>query len=133
MTTILFLFTAAAYAEGTMNLRPSEMKGEYLSGTSGPWKAALGSDQTGGSHATLWKTPAGFNSGIHTHSATYHAVVLEGEIENDFKGQKKPIRLKKGGYFAVIAGTPHVTKCVSKTECVFFSVMDRPFDFLPEK
>lgn len=112
MTTVLFLFTVSAIAQGTMNLTPSEMKGKFLSETSGPWKAALGSDQNGGSHATLGKTPAGFNSGFHTHSATYHAVILEGEIENDYKGQKNPGRTKKGGYFAVIAGTPHVTKCV---------------------
>lgn len=130
---LISLSSSLALAQGTMNVKFTDARGEFLSGGRGPWKASLGADPTGGSHATLWKTPAGFDSGYHTHTATYHAVVLEGVIENDYRGQEKPIRLGKGGYFGVLAGTPHVTKCVSKTGCVFFSVMDKPFDFIPQK
>ncbi len=122
--------STVAYEEGLASLNYHDMKGENFGDKA--WRALLANDPVGGTHATMWRLLPGFDSGIHKHTATYHSVVVEGVIENSYPGETKPVRLKKGGYFTVLGGAQHITKCVSKSPCVFLGVMDKPFDFIPK-
>jgi hypothetical protein len=42
---------------------------------------------------------------------------------------KKDVPLPVGSYWSQMAGEGHVTKCISKTDCLFFSVQSGKFDF----
>ncbi len=97
------------------------------------WRAALLTDPNSGANAAMWRLAPGFDSGTHRHSGGYHAVVIDGVMENSYPGQTAPVRLEKGGYFTVVGGSAHITKCVSATPCVFFGVLDKDFDFLAEQ
>lgn len=118
------------YRRGLEEQNLADMRLDQFAPTA--WRAALLTDPNSGANAAMWRLAPGFDSGPHRHTGGYHAVVLDGVIENSYPGQMEPLRLERGGYFSVVGGSAHITKCVSETPCVFFGVLDKPFDFLPE-
>jgi len=97
--------------------------GELMAG------AAYGNLGTG-KHGTFIKMPAGFVSIPHTHTEDYFGVVLEGTAVNSPTGVKD-IALPKGSYWFQKGEEEHVTKCISKTPCLFFLVQPGKFDYVP--
>ena len=85
-----------------------------------------------GRHGTFLKIPPGFVTPNHTHTADYYAVVVKGVMVNVQTGGKE-IRLPVGSYFFQRGEEDHVSKCVSKTECLVFNVQADKFDFIPSK
>ena len=85
-----------------------------------------------GAHGTFVKMPAGFVSDVHIHTADYYAVVISGVGVNSKPGAKE-IQLPVGSYWLQKGGEPHITKCVSPNECIFFLSQPSPFDYLPPK
>ncbi|WP_299593172.1 DUF4437 domain-containing protein [uncultured Tateyamaria sp.] len=90
-------------------------------------------NRNGHAHGTFGRFPANFVTPPHTHSHSYRAVVLSGEMTNPFKGEENPPVLKPGAFWSVAAGSIHTTACVSDTPCEFFMYSDQGFDFKPSE
>jgi beta-alanine degradation protein BauB len=116
---------------GTSNIPFSKLSFKPLGAIEGPNRAIAFGTAEKGAHGFYLKLPAGFDSGLHYHNANYGAVVIEGTIENDYARQNQPVTLTKGGFFATDSKVGHVTRCLSKTECVVYVQMDRAFDAVP--
>lgn len=80
-------------------------------------------------HGTFVKMPAGFVSDLHTHTEDYYAVVIKGVGANHAPGEKD-VALPVGSYWFQRGEEKHVTKCLSKTECLFFIVQPGKFDYV---
>ncbi len=89
-------------------------------------------DLTHGPHGTFIKMPAGFVSALHTHSEDYWGVVVSGVAVNGKPGSTD-VQLPVGSYWYQKGGEPHVTKCVSPNECIFFVSQGGKFDYVPAK
>lgn len=87
-------------------------------------------DLSKGEHGTFIKMPTGFVSAVHTHTHAYFGVVVTGVGVNSAVGDKD-IPLPPGSYWFQPGGKPHVTKCISTTECIFFIHQGDKFDYLP--
>lgn len=92
------------------------------------WRSA-----SGGPHGDLVTFPAGFSSPVHIHTADYHGVVITGTLMNPMGDAETGPELGPGSYYFVPGGQKHVTKCVSKTDCIFYIHQDAAFDFIPVK
>lgn len=90
--------------------------------------AAYGNMATG-KHGSFVKMPSGYGSVPHIHSDDYYAVVVKGVMTNHAP-ETKDVALPVGSYWFQKAGENHVTKCVSKEECLFFIVQPGHFDFV---
>jgi len=98
-------------------------KGELMAGP------AYG-DLQHGRHGTFVRMPHGFKSVVHTHTEDYYAAVIEGVGSNHPVGGRA-LRLPKGSYWFQRGEEPHVTECLSKTDCLFFLVQPGKFDYAP--
>ncbi|WP_085316107.1 DUF4437 domain-containing protein [Derxia lacustris] len=97
----------------------------------GPLKAAVGhGDLTAGAHSTYVKLPAGFSSPLHTHTEDYYAVVITGVVANEVDNAAPDRPLPPGSYWFQKGKAPHVTKCLSTTECVVFITQPGKFDYV---
>jgi hypothetical protein len=80
-------------------------------------------------HGTFGTIPGEMASPPHTHSAPYHGVVIKGTVTNGFNGDPNPPRMGSGSYWYVPANEVHITACVSKEPCLFYTHSDAKFDF----
>ena len=90
-----------------------------------PWK------EEGGRHGDVVRFPAGFDSGPHTHTASYRGVVIEGVLMNPVERESTSVRLPARSTWFVAGGAVHSTKCVSEEDCVFYVHQEADFDFKP--
>ncbi len=86
-------------------------------------------DRASGAHGTFGMIPAETASPSHIHNAAYHGVVVQGEMTDGFNGEANPPHLGPGSYWYVPARAVHVTACVSKVPCLFYTHSDGKFDF----
>lgn len=87
-------------------------------------------DLSTGKHGTFIRMPANFVSDPHIHTEDYFAVVIEGVGANG-PVTGEDIALPAGSYWFQRGEEPHVTKCLSDTDCLFFIVQPGKFDYLP--
>jgi hypothetical protein len=73
--------------------------------------------------------PAGLESEVHTHTEDYYTVVISGVIVNTKVGGTD-VPLPVGSYWFQKGSEPHVTKCISPNEGVFFISPAGKFDNL---
>ena len=95
--------------------------------------APLVGDRFVESYMAMVRLPAGLVSPPHVKSANMFGVVISGTISH-LAIEADPsdeVLLPKGSFYQVPAGLAHVSKCVSKTDCVTFLYQDGKFDFLP--
>lgn len=85
-----------------------------------------------GRHGTFIRMPAGFVSADHIHTQDYYAVVIKGIGANDPVGAKARA-LPVGSYWFQRGEEAHVTRCLSKTDCLFFIVQPGKFDYVVSK
>lgn len=81
----------------------------------------------------LFKTPAGFRPGSHTHSSDDYAVVIEGKMHNFPAGKSEGPALGAGERWHQLANEPHDNYCEPGSECLVFVYMPNGFDFKPAK
>lgn len=86
-------------------------------------------DLTKGPHGTFIKMPAGFVSPVHIHTEDYWGVVISGVAANGLP-DAKDVPLPVGSYWFQKGGEPHVTKCLSPNECIFFIGQQGKFDYV---
>jgi hypothetical protein len=104
---------------------PTGVKSNGLELKAGPVYGNLQS----GKHGTFVRMPAGFSSAVHTHTEDYYAVVIKGVGANHLPGEKD-VPLPTGSYWFQKGEEAHVTKCLSKTDCLFFLVQPGKFDYV---
>lgn len=83
-----------------------------------------------GKHGTFIRMPAGFVSPVHAHTEDYFAVVIKGTGAN-YAPDGKPTALPPGSYWFQRGEENHITRCLSKTDCLFFIVQPGKFDYVP--
>jgi len=84
-----------------------------------------------GPHSNFIKLPANTVSPPHVHTASYYGVVIVGIVTNERVGALNARNLSAGSYWYQRGGEPHVTSCISPTECVIFVTSHGSFDFIP--
>ena len=84
-------------------------------------------------HGTFAKFSGKFQTPFHTHSGSYHGVVIKGEMTNPFQGEVNPPVMGSGSYWFVPANSVHATACVSAEPCEFYFHADSHFDFVEHK
>ena len=92
------------------------------------YAAAAYGDLAHGPHGTFIKMPAGYVSPTHMHTEDYWAVVVSGVMVNK-KPDSPDVPLPVGSYYFQKGGEPHVTKCFSPNECIFFVSKAGKFDY----
>ena len=66
---------------------------------------------------------------IHTHSATYHAVLVKGQTKHwPVGGEAAAVTLNPGSHWSQAGKVPHGDECLS-TQCVLYLQFDGPYDF----
>lgn len=88
-------------------------------------------DLSKGPHGTFIRMPAGFVSHTHIHTGDYWGVVISGVAVNG-KAGSPDVNLPAGSYWFQKGGEPHVTKCVSPNECLFFISQSGKFDYVTD-
>lgn len=105
-----------------MPLDPKNPKGIQISVVQG--------DPTKGPHTILLKMPAGSKSGVHSHTADYSAVVLQGTpTHSDTDVDAKP--LAAGTTWFQPGKQNHNNNCPGAQDCISFISMAGPSDFIP--
>jgi hypothetical protein len=95
--------------------------------------AALVGDRFAEPYMAMVRLPAGLVSPAHTKSANMFGVMISGAMVHSALGADPAAEtvLRKGSFYKIPKDLPHVSKCVSKVECVTFLYQDGKFDFLP--
>lgn len=95
--------------------------------------AALNGNRFEESYMAMVRLPAGLVSPVHVKTAGMFGLVISGEMVHmqDVQDAGAAPVLTAGDYYEIPAGLPHLSKCVSTTDCVTFLYQDGPFDFLP--
>jgi quercetin dioxygenase-like cupin family protein len=136
---LMTIFASAAIAtlqpgytgRGTSNVPYESLNFAPLADGDGPKRAVVFGDPDRGAHGFYLRLPPNWESPNHYHSASYHAVLIEGEVVNNYEGQTEEVKVAKGGYFATVNNVNHVTKCLSSIECIIYVQMDAAFDAPP--
>lgn len=81
----------------------------------------------------LFKVPAGFRPGPHTHTQDYYSVVLEGVVHDFAPGADEGAPIGPGGFWFQAGKAPHDNHCASATPCVIFIYSPSGYDYLPQK
>jgi hypothetical protein len=91
--------------------------------------APLWGNRMQGEAGTLLKVPGGFDSGLHSHTADYWAVVVEGTWRHwvPATGEGKDITLKPGAHWTQVKTQWHQDACISRTPCVIFLFNKEPY------
>ncbi|RYZ41642.1 MAG: DUF4437 domain-containing protein [Myxococcaceae bacterium] len=99
----------------------------------GPAVHVLWGDMKKGPYGLLMKFPAGFDSGLHTHSADYHGVLVKGRMTNTSEGVTPAGAVESGSTWDQPGKVVHRNQCAPESECVMLIAQDKPFDFAPAK
>jgi hypothetical protein len=89
----------------------------------------FGDPAAAGQHSNYIRMAGNTASPLHTHTNEYYGVVIAGVVANEPAGSSKDRPLAAGSYWYQQGGQPHVTKCISATECLFFVTQVGAFDF----
>jgi quercetin dioxygenase-like cupin family protein len=82
----------------------------------------------------LLKMPAGFEAGMHSHTADYHGIVVEGTWVHTAEGDTNPPKeLGPGGYVFQPGKQNHNDVCKGKTDCIVLVHQHGKGDFIPAK
>ena len=110
----------------------------YIPADKIPWRDEAGApvqlgplwgNRSIGEAGTLLKTPAGFRSGLHNHTADYWAVVVQGSWEHwvPSTGEGRGIRLDQGAHWTQVKTQWHEDACVSDVPCIIFLFNKDPY------
>jgi hypothetical protein len=131
---VLLLGTCAttALAQPTMDNRyvPAHKLPWYREAPGIPAELApLWGNRALGEAGTLLRTPGGFKSGLHSHTADYWAVVVQGTWRHwvPSTGEGNGITLSPGAFWTQKRTQLHEDACVSEEPCVIFLFNKAPY------
>ena len=108
--------------------------GDFTTGINGGTiKAGTVEGMLDGAHGTFVQIPVGDETIPHTHSHTYHGIVVKGIVENPVEGDANPKQLPSGSFWYQPGEQAHITRCSDKSSepCVVFIYQTENFDFIP--
>ncbi|NNE85287.1 MAG: DUF4437 domain-containing protein [Alphaproteobacteria bacterium] len=128
---LLYLTSTATIAESIQN-QPAEKLG-WKTTPEGVAFAALVGDRFSEPYMAMVKLPSGLISPAHTKTANMFGVIISGAMVHTAVGAdpKDDVILPEGSFYKIPKELPHISKCVSETDCVSFLYQDGKFDFLP--
>lgn len=94
--------------------------------------AALTGNRFEEAYQAFVRLPSGTVSPPHVKTANMYGVLLRGEMIH-YRAGDDPAgarRIGPGSFFSIDGGTPHVSACVSDTDCVTYLYQDGAFDFI---
>lgn len=136
---VLAMVAALSYAAGAAKGKPavnmpiSEMAWSPLMPGAPLNIAKLWGDRDKGEYAMLLKIPAGFESGMHSHTFDYHAVLVQGTWVHTNEGDANPKELTPGSYVMQPGKQMHNDQCKGTQECIVFVHQHGKGDFIPAK
>jgi hypothetical protein len=91
--------------------------------------AALWGDRSKGEAGTLLRTQADFESGLHSHTADYRAVVVQGVWKHwvPATGEGMGVRLERGAYWTQVKTQLHEDACISAEPCIILLLNEKPY------
>ena len=93
-----------------------------------------GDRDKGPEYAMLLKLPAGSDSGMHAHTADYHAVLVQGTWVHTVEGDAASVKdLAPGSYVFQPGKQMHSDVCKGKQDCIIFVHQHAKGDFIPSK
>jgi hypothetical protein len=97
----------------------------------GPKLGNLWGDYKKGPYGALMKLPAGFTSPLHTHSADYEAIQVQGTSSHWLKGEdgSKAKKMTPGSYWKMPGKLEHVSSCAPGADCIIYLWQTKKFDF----
>jgi len=95
--------------------------------------APLIGDRFKESYMAMVKLPAGLVSPAHIKTSNMFGVMISGSMVHSVDGSdpRDDVILPEGSFYKIPKNVPHVSKCVSTTDCITFLYQDGKFDFIP--
>jgi hypothetical protein len=124
----------AAKGKQAVQMATAEFKWETLMGPL--QKAALWGDRDKGpEYGMILKFPGGMDSGMHAHTADYHAIAIQGPWVHTVEGDTAPAKeMTPGSYVFQPGKQMHSDACKpGKTECIIFVHQHAKGDFITPK
>jgi hypothetical protein len=89
----------------------------------------LWGERANGPAGTYLRTPGGFEAPLHSHTADYRAVVIQGAWSHWIpeQGQASGEPLPVGSYWTQRADQPHKDACLSDEPCVILLINRDPY------
>ena len=117
-----------ALPKGVAFVERSEVKMDDLGG---PGLGNLKGDYKKGAFTGLFSMPAGFTSPIHTHTAAYEAIQLEGTSRHWLEGEDgtKAKKMTPGSMWTMPGKLKHYSACDAGTKCTIIVMVKGKFDF----
>ena len=94
--------------------------------------AKLWGDRTKGEYAMLLKMPAGFEAGMHAHTADYHGVAISGRWVHTDSEAGDGKELAPGSYVFQPGKQMHDDFCKGTSECILLIHQHAKGDFIPK-
>ena len=128
---LLIQVTPAISAEDIQNNPAGKL--DWKTTPEGVAFAALVGDRFAEPYMAMVRLPAGLVSPAHTKTANMFGVMISGSMVHSIADADPidDIVLPEGSFYKIPKNVPHVSKCVSDTDCVTFLYQDGKFDFLP--
>jgi hypothetical protein len=125
----------AAKGKPPVNMSAAELKWDPFAPGVPLQVAKLWGDRTkGGEYGMLLKLPPGFEAGVHSHTADYEGVLVQGSWVHMNDGDASPPKeLAPGSYVFQPGKQNHNDMCKSKTDCIIFIHQHAKGDFIPAK
>jgi hypothetical protein len=91
--------------------------------------APLWGNRVEGEAGTLLRAPPGFESGLHSHTADYWAVVVQGTWKHwvPATGEGVGVTLEPGAHWTQVHTQPHEDACASTIPCVILLFNKDPY------
>ena len=129
---LLGLVAGVVAAQQTVTNRyvPADELGWYRESPELPVQLApLWGDRVMGEAGTLLQTPPGFDSGLHSHTADYWGVVVQGTWKHwvASTGEGVGLTLEPGAHWTQVHTQPHQDACVSTVPCIIFLFNKDPY------
>lgn len=123
---------AGGHGEGYMMTPFESLEFQPLAEGSPVMIAVLWGDPMTGPSGFLLRLPAGFEAPMHTHTASYRAVVVDGEALHWIEGEDKAMAasLGEGGYWLQPGGQAHGDANPGDSPSLSLVIFDGPFDFV---
>ena len=114
--------------KGVKFVERSEVKMDDLGG---PTIGSLNGDYKKGAYTGLFTMPAGFTSPVHTHTASYEAVQIEGTSRHWVDGEDgtKAKKMTPGSYWSMPGKLKHYSACDAGSKCTILIIAKAKFDF----